>query len=174
MVKMTTSCHIRTINFCDLLMVKETVNRTPAGQAIENLIIEIVATFFLLRAEGMRIGVVSPSGEGYWSVLRLLKVNGAQTVPQIARYRYVPRQSVQKLANEMLADGVIELVNNPAHKRSKLLRLTPKGEAVFAELSDRIAGLSEALAAQGDAAQLQTAVDVVQHLHAQLRAMLDE
>lgn len=130
--------------------------------------------FFLLRAEEMRIGVVSPSGEGYWSVLRLLKVNGAQTVPQIARYRYVPRQSVQKLANEMLADGVIELVNNPAHKRSKLLRLTPKGEAVFAEMSERIATLAETLAEQGDAIQLQNAVDVVKNLHKQLRVMLEQ
>jgi len=103
----------------------------------------------------------------------LLKVNGAQTVPQIARYRYVPRQSVQKLANEMLADGVIELVNNPAHKRSKLLRLTSKGEAVFQELSDRIAVLTETLAEQEDPAQLQNAVVVIKHLHEQLRAMLN-
>jgi DNA-binding MarR family transcriptional regulator len=155
-------------------MAKQAANRTAAGQAIEDLIVEIVATFFLLRAEGMRIGVVSSSGEGYWSVLRLLKVNGAQTVPQIARYRYVPRQSVQKLANEMLADGVIELVNNPAHKRSKLLRLTPKGEVVFQQMSDRIATLSETLVEQGDAAQLQNAVDVVKHLHEQLRGMLNQ
>lgn len=154
-------------------MAKQAVDRTAAGQAIEELIVEIVATFFLLRAEGMRIGVVSSSGEGYWSVLRLLKLNGAQTVPQIARSRYVPRQSVQKLANEMLEDGVIELVNNPAHKRSKLLRLTPKGEAVFQQLSDRIAALTETLAAQADAAQLQNAVVVVKHLHEQLREMLD-
>lgn len=157
-----------------MLMVKQAVNRTSAGQTIEELIVEIVATFFLLRAEGMRIGVVSSSGEGYWSVLRLLKVNGAQTVPQIARYRYLPRQSVQKLANEMLEDGVIELVNNPAHKRSKLLRLTPKGEAVFAQLSARIAALAETLAEQEDAAQLQNAVVVVKHLHEQLRAILNQ
>jgi DNA-binding MarR family transcriptional regulator len=155
-------------------MVKRTINRTNAGQAIEDLIVEIVATFFLLRAEGMRIGVVSSSGEGYWSVLRILKMKGAQTVPQIARYRYVPRQSVQKLANEMLKDGVIEFVNNPAHKRSKLLRLTPKGEAVFAEMSDRIAVLSETLAEQKNADQLQNAVTVVRHLHQQLREMLDQ
>ncbi|PSB15241.1 MarR family transcriptional regulator [filamentous cyanobacterium CCP1] len=155
-------------------MAKQSVDRTPAGQAIEDLIIEIVATFFLLRAEGMRIGVVSSSGEGYWSVLRLLKVNGAQTVPQIARYRYVPRQSVQKLANEMLKDGVIEFVNNPAHRRSKLMRLTPKGETVFAELSDRIALLSETLAAQKNVDQLQDAVDIVKQLHQQLRDMLNQ
>lgn len=155
-------------------MVEQAVNRTDAGQAIEDLIVEIVATFFLLRAEGMRIGVVSASGEGYWSVLRLLKINGVQTVPQIARYRYVPRQSVQKLANEMLKDGVIEFINNPAHKRSKLLRLTPKGEAVFAEMSNRIAQLSETLAEQEDAGQLQNAVNVIRQLHKQLRAKLEQ
>lgn len=155
-------------------MAKRVTKRTEAGQAIEDLIIEIVATFFLLRAEGMRIGVVSPSGEGYWSVLRLLKINGPQTVPQLARYRYVPRQSVQKLANEMLADGVIELVNNPAHKKSKLLRLTPEGDIVFQEMSDRIAKLAETLAKQQDAAQLQNAADVVKKLHEQLREMLDQ
>lgn len=155
-------------------MVKRVTKRTEAGQAIEDLIIEIVATFFLLRAEGMRIGVVSPSGEGYWSVLRLLKIYGPQTVPQLARYRYVPRQSVQKLANEMLKDGVIELVNNPAHKRSKLLRLTSRGDIVFQEMSDRIAKLAETLAKQQDAVQLQNAADVVKKLHEQLREMLDQ
>jgi DNA-binding MarR family transcriptional regulator len=155
-------------------MTRQAVNRTLAGQALEDLIVEIVATFFLLKAEGMRIGVVSLSGEGYWSVLRLLKMNGAQTVPQIARYRYVPRQSIQKLANEMLEDGVIELVNNPAHKRSKLLRLTSKGEAVFQQLSDRIAVLTETLAAQEDANKLQNAAVVVKHLHEQLRAILNQ
>jgi DNA-binding MarR family transcriptional regulator len=155
-------------------MAKRKIERTDAGNAIEVLIIEIVATFFLLRAEGMRIGVVSSSGEGYWSVLRLLKVNGPQTVPQLARYRYVPRQSVQKLANEMLKDGVIELVNNPAHKRSKLLRLTLKGEVVFQEMSDRIAKLAETLAEQQDAVQLQNAADIVKKLHEQLRGMLDQ
>ncbi len=155
-------------------MGNQVINRTQAGQAIEDLIVEIVATFFLLRAEGMRIGVVSSSGEGYWSVLRLLKVKGPQTVPQLARYRYVPRQSVQKLANEMLNDGVIEFLNNPAHKRSKLLRLTPKGEAVFQEMSDRIAILAETLAEQQDTAQLQNAANVVKQLHAQLRTMLNQ
>lgn len=100
-------------------------------------------------------------------------MNGAQTVLQIARYRYVPQQSVQKLANKMLKDGAIELVNNPAHKRSKLLRLTPKGEAVFAQLSDLITVLSGTLAEQEDAVQLQKVV-VVKHLHEQLRDILNQ
>ncbi len=155
-------------------MTKQAIKRTEAKAAMEELVIEIVTTFFLLRAEGMRIGVVSPSGEGYWSMLRILKMNGPQTVPQIARYRYVPRQSIQKLANQMLKDGVIELINNPAHKRSKLLRLTPKGEAVFQKLSDRFSWLCETLAKQQDAVQLQNAVVVVKHLREQLKQMLEQ
>jgi DNA-binding MarR family transcriptional regulator len=155
-------------------MTKQAIKRSEAKAAMEELVIEIVTTFFLLRAEGMRIGVVSPSGEGYWSMLRILKMNGPQTVPQIARYRYVPRQSIQKLANQMLQDGVIELINNPAHKRSKLLRLTPKGEAVFQKLSDRFSWLCETLAKRQDAVQLQNAVVVVKHLREQLKQMLEQ
>lgn len=155
-------------------MTKQAIKRSEAKAAMEELVIEIVTTFFLLRAEGMRIGVVSPSGEGYWSMLRILKMNGPQTVPQIARYRYVPRQSIQKLANQMLKDGVIELINNPAHKRSKLLRLTPKGEAVFQKLSDRFSWLCETLAKQQDAVQLQNAVVVVKYLREQLKQMLEQ
>ncbi|MGD2183566.1 hypothetical protein [Lusitaniella coriacea] len=40
--------------------------------------------------------------------------------------------------NEILKEGTIDAIENPAHKRSKLLRLTPKGEEVFAELQNTI------------------------------------
>lgn len=45
---MTTNFQFLNINFCEEAepMAKQVVNRTPAGQAIEELIIEIVATFF--------------------------------------------------------------------------------------------------------------------------------
>lgn len=73
----------------------------------------------------------------------------------------------------MIGDGVIELVNNTAHKKSKLLRLTLKREAVFAQLSDRLAKVSETLVKPEDAAQVQNAVVVVKHLQEQLKAMLN-
>ncbi|MBE9116264.1 hypothetical protein IQ249_10185 [Lusitaniella coriacea LEGE 07157] len=87
-----------------------------------------------------------------------------------ARSHVVSRQHIQKLVNEMLKEGTIDAIENPAHKRSKLLRLTPKGEEVFAELTHRIAHLAESLADEMDIEQLQTTLTVLQHLHRKVGA----
>ena len=155
-------------------MVKKTTTRTVEGKALEDLMVELIYTFFLLRARGTQIRAVTASGGGYWGMLRSLKLEGPQTIPQIARSRPVSRQHIQKLANEMLEEGVIELVDNPAHQRSKLLRLTPKGEATFQELTQSIAQESENLAQDMDAAELQTAVTVLQRLRGKLAEILNQ
>jgi DNA-binding MarR family transcriptional regulator len=145
---------------------------TAAGEAMQALMLEIIATFFLLRAAGKQIGAVTATDGGYWGVLRSLKLEGAQTVPQIARSRPVSRQHIQKLANEMMADGVIEWIDNPAHQRSKLLRLTTKGETVFQEMTERIAQAAEDLALNMDTAELQASVRVLRQLSKKLKQSL--
>ncbi|NJM67887.1 MAG: MarR family transcriptional regulator [Acaryochloris sp. RU_4_1] len=134
--------------------------------------LETIAVFFLLRAVGKRMGAVTAADGGYWGVLRSLKLAGAQTVPQLARSRPVSRQHIQKLAKEMIADGVIELIDNPAHQRSKLLRLTLKGEAVFQEITDRVAQEAESLAQGMDTEALQVSVKVLQQLREKLKQTL--
>jgi hypothetical protein len=64
-------------------MTEKTVDRTAAGQAMENLFIETTYTFFLLREGGKQIGTIRSSGS-YWGMLNSLKQEGPQTVPQIA------------------------------------------------------------------------------------------
>ena len=96
---------------------------------------------------------------------------GPHTVPQIARMRPVARQHIQKLANEMAADGLIELIDNPAHKRSKLLRLTPKGEARYEELSAMFVDLIEQCARGMNEADLRTAATVLRAFRAKLEEM---
>ncbi len=39
----------------------------------------------------------------------------------------------------------MELIKNPAYKKPELLRLTPKGEDIFAELRERVAKASQKL-----------------------------
>ncbi len=70
------------------------------------------------------------------------------------------RQHIQQIANEAAADGLIEFIDNPAHKRSKLLRLTPKGERVDAEMTERLKTFAGDLAEDFDAAELATAARV--------------
>jgi DNA-binding MarR family transcriptional regulator len=147
-------------------------NTTVAGAAMQELMLETISAFFLLRAVGKRMGAVTAAEGGYWGMLRSLKLAGPQTVPQIARSRPVSRQHVQKLANEMIAEGVIELIDNPAHQRSKLLRLTPKGEAVFQEITERIAQEAEGFAQDMEVADLQVSVKVLRQLGEKLKQSL--
>ena len=72
----------------------------------------------------------------------------------------------------MIADGVVELVNNPAHQRSKLLQLTPKGETIWQEITARIAQAAAGLSQDMDTADLQVALRVLRQLSAKLRQTL--
>ncbi len=132
------------------------------------LAMEITATFFRLRAAGKRVGAVTPSGGGILGMLRSLSLEGPQTVPQIARSRPVARQHIQRLANEAEAEGLIEFVDNPAHRRSKLMRITPKGETTYGELMGRMAALSEELASGMDAGAIAEATEVLRQLREKL------
>ena len=49
------------------------------------------------------------------------------TVPQLARMRPVSRQHIQLIVNDLKDKGLVELVDNPAHKRSRLVQLTAAG-----------------------------------------------
>jgi DNA-binding MarR family transcriptional regulator len=154
------------------------VRSTPEGQALMELMWELAQTFFKMRAAGKSvtapaatgeaIGVVTPSGAGVYGLLRSLAEEGPQTVPQIARARPVARQHIQQMANDLVAQGLIEFTNNPAHKRSRLLRMTPEGERLYAELSARMAELAERLAADMEIDDLKTTVETLGRLKRKL------
>ena len=93
------------------------------------------------------------------------------TVPEIARMRPVARQHIQKLANEMAADGLIEFVDNPAHKRSKLVSLTAKGIATHDEMFGRMVAVTENLGADMDINALRTTAETLAALRAKLEAI---
>lgn len=64
---------------------------------------------------------------GMRAVLESVIDGGPQTVPHMARVRPVTRQHIQGLVNALLEAGLVEYVDNPAHKRSKLVSPTPAG-----------------------------------------------
>jgi len=74
---------------------------------------------------------------GMRAVLESLITGGPQTVPQLARARPVSRQHIQTLVNLLLAAGDIEYLDNPAHRRSKLVEITKKGQNLFLSLRER-------------------------------------
>jgi DNA-binding MarR family transcriptional regulator len=104
----------------------------------------ILILFTESRALFYRGGVVAKEvhGKGKFSgglrgVLFDLDHHGPQTVPQMARARPVSRQHMQSHVNELLGEGLVELIDNPAHKRSRLVRLTRQGQILVDAMKQR-------------------------------------
>ena len=90
------------------------------------------------------------------------------TVPQIGRARFLSRQFVQRMVNDALAADQVELVDNPAHRRSRLVALTDAGRAAIAAVTAReLAALREAGAGL-TVAEVDVCLRVLDHMLATL------
>src|SRR5262245_12942692 len=96
------------------------------GEAIAELMLEVAQCFFRIRAFGQKTGFITSWGGGAFGFIRSLALLGPLTVPQIAQMRPTSRQRMQRLADELAAEELVKFVDNPKHRRSKLVRLTPK------------------------------------------------
>lgn len=69
-----------------------------------------------------------------WQVLQAVgEAQEPRTVPYIARNLALSRQAVQRVVNELVAQGLIALAENRHHATAKLLRLTDKGRQCYGE-----------------------------------------
>ena len=91
--------------------------------------------FFRIRAIGQKTGLITNWGGGAFGFMRSLALLGPLTVPQIAQMRPTSRQRMQRLADELAGAGLVEFVDNPKHRRSRLVRLTPEGAARYRDLN---------------------------------------
>ncbi|MFI6509694.1 MarR family winged helix-turn-helix transcriptional regulator [Streptosporangium sp. NPDC050855] len=74
---------------------------------------------------------------GTRAVLVMLRGHGPMTVPQMGRAQALSRQFVQRMVNDAAARHLVEIVPNPAHRRSSLIRLTTEGEAAATGVVDQ-------------------------------------
>ncbi len=93
---------------------------------------------------------------------------GLQTVPTLASQRFISRQITQTQINELLDAGYVQTRENPEHKRSKLIELTPAGVHFLQELSRR----EQAFMAEQDwlpeVDQLDACIEVLDGIYEQL------
>jgi len=109
------------------------INSTPvqdeSNRQLDELLTEVSALAIRLKQDARRVqSSVNVPGGGH-NVLRMLRLFGALTVPQIARLDSTSRQNIQTVVNRLEKQGCVESTPNPAHKRSGLLRLTDRGVA---------------------------------------------
>jgi DNA-binding MarR family transcriptional regulator len=86
--------------------------------------------------------------------------DGPQTVPDMARSRPVSRQHCQTIANALEAQGLVEFIDNPKHRKSKLVRATKKGRVRFQSMRKQFLAAAGVYAPFFTAAEVTTATDV--------------
>lgn len=102
------------------------MTRTPAGDAFSRLVVQVLQLNGLLTAAGDEMARPAGQTSARWQVLAAAE-HAPMTVAQIARALNLARQSVQRVADLLEADGLAAYEENPGHRRAKLVVLTPKG-----------------------------------------------
>ena len=134
------------------------------------IFLETMGLYFRLRDTGKKSDLVTPDSSRIWGILHPLAVEGPQTVPQLARARPVSRQRIQQIANEAAVEGLIEFINNPAHKKSKLMQLTDLGRARHKQMVAQFAEVAGSLAEGMRTQDLEVTGRTLNHLRARLAA----
>jgi DNA-binding MarR family transcriptional regulator len=134
------------------------------AEAITELMLEVAQCFFKIRALGQKAGFITGWGGGAFGFMRSLALLGPLTVPQIAEMRPTSRQRMQRLANELAAEGLVEFIDNPKHRRSKLVRLTSKGDAHYRELDAQLHSIASTMGADLSEADIRETIAIVRQL----------
>ena len=103
------------------------------------------------------------------AVLELLAESGPQTVPDIARQWTLGRQNVQRIVDTLNARRLVERVDNPGHRKSMRLSLTPDGVTLVRALRAREQQLVAMLTPGLGQSDVESCRRVLQHLHAGFR-----
>ena len=140
------------------------------AEAVAELMLEVAQCFFRIRAVGQKTGLITSWGGGAFGFMRSLALLGPLTVPQIAQMRPTSRQRMQRLADELAAEGLVEFIDNPKHRRSKLVRLTAKGEARYRELDIRLRAIASTLGMALSEADIRKTTAIVRQLSDDVKA----
>ena len=140
------------------------------GEAIAELMLEVVQFFFRIRAVGQRTGLITGWGGGAFGFMRSLALFGPLTVPQIARMRPTSRQRMQRLADELSAAGLVKFIDNPKHRRSKLVQLTRKGNERYRELNARFLVIASTMGGALGEGDIRKTTEIVRQLSDDVKA----
>jgi DNA-binding MarR family transcriptional regulator len=106
----------------------------------------------------------------WWQVLGAI-LRTPLTVPAIAREMGITRQAVQRTADVLEGKGLAEYRDNPAHRRAKLVEITPEGRAAVSAISPHHAHHATQLSAILGRAEFAEAVAALTKLSEALDAL---
>lgn len=141
--------------------------RSAAGDALTELVVRTFRLNGLFLAAAEEIARPSGLSPARWQVLGAV-LRGPLTVSGIARAMGLTRQSVQRLADALVEDGMAVYADNPAHRRAKLLAPTERGWDAIAIIRPRQYAWTHEVTAAVSAEELRAAVATMERVIAAL------
>ena len=106
--------------------------RTPAGEALTGLVLDLFRVNSLLVTAGDRLVARLGLTSARWQVLgAIAAAERPQPVAWIARDMGANRQNVQRIINDLRKHALVAFEANPHHRRAQLVVLTDKGKQTF-------------------------------------------
>jgi DNA-binding MarR family transcriptional regulator len=106
--------------------------QTPAGRAVTNVVLELFRLNNRMLNAGDRLVANLGLTSARWQVLgTIVATERAQPVSWLARDMGGNRQNLQRIVNDLAAEGLVAFEPNPHHRRAQLVVLTDKGRETY-------------------------------------------
>ena len=141
----------------------------------QELMSRVAKTVFRLNGQLFILGEGLASAAGltgaWWQVLGAI-LREPLSVADIAREIGVTRQSVQRVADLLVGEGLAVFRPNPAHARAKLLAPTTKGRDAVRRIAPAHAALADRLAAELGVDHLRDSLATLERLSVALGSLI--
>lgn len=137
----------------------------------QEVLSRVAKTVFHLNGQFLAVAenLAGPAGltAARWQVLGTI-LPAPAAVADIARELGLTRQSVQRIADILVEQGLAEYRPNPSHRRAKLLCATDEGRQAVRQIRPAHAAFAQRLAAQLGHKQFRRVADALSQLSAAL------
>jgi DNA-binding MarR family transcriptional regulator len=132
---------------------------------MSELVVHVFRLNGLLTAAGDAMAEPAGQTTARWRVLAAID-HGPMTVAEIARAWWLARQSVQRVADLLVDDGLAVYEDNPSHRRAKLVQITSRG-------SDALRTVRRAQTSWADQLGSDIGEDVLRAINERLPTVID-
>lgn len=127
------------------------------------LVADVFEAAGLLRRMGEGVAAAEGQTQARWQLLSVVSEEPL-TVARAARRLGIARQGVQRVANDLVREGLAGFHPNPDHRGSPLLTLTPLGRTTLERITDRASAVHRVLTADIAAADIAAARGLLHRL----------
>ncbi|MER9866081.1 MarR family transcriptional regulator [Mesorhizobium sp. M0136] len=143
--------------------------RTEAANVLTDLVLAVFRMNGSFLDAADRLAAPTGLTAARWQVLGAV-LKEPKSVADIARDMGLARQSVQRLADILAAEGLAAYADNPAHRRAKLLSITDAGRAAVKNIGTRQHVWANRVSEGMDADALKASLDLLRTLTERVEA----